>query len=197
MTTRTPKDDKRKGRRPAGWDPESDLAVWQQVTRGVTPLPGRAQRIVESPPDRSHQPIPVAPAVVQPPPPADRNPSPPAALRHGEGAGIDRRTHDRFRRGRMAIEARLDLHGMTREHAHHALNAFVRRAHDRGFRCVLVVTGKGAGRDGGGVLRREVPVWLNQATLRPLVLGISHAQRRDGGEGALYVLLKRRREAGP
>jgi len=118
-------------------------------------------------------------------------------LRHGDGTGIDRRTHDRFRRGRMAIEGRLDLHGMTRERAHAALNAFLYRAHERSARCVLVVTGKGTGRDGGGVLRREVPHWLNQAGLRTLVLGIAHAQPRDGGDGALYVLLKRRRETPP
>ncbi len=96
----------------------------------------------------------------------------------------------------MAIEGRLDLHGMTRERAHHALTAFLHRAHDRGARCVLVVTGKGMGRDGGGVLRRDVPHWLNQTGLRRMVLGIAHAQPRDGGEGALYVLLKRRREGG-
>jgi len=95
----------------------------------------------------------------------------------------------------MTIEGRLDLHGMTRERAHHALKAFLFRAHDRGARCVLVVTGKGTGRDGGGVLRRDVPHWLNQAGLRHFVLGIAHAQPRDGGEGALYVLLKRRRES--
>jgi len=93
----------------------------------------------------------------------------------------------------MAIDGHLDLHGMTRERAHQALSAFMHQAYDRGARCVLVVTGKGSGREGGGVLRRDVPLWLNQSGLRALVLSFTHAQVRDGGQGALYVLLKRRR----
>ena len=114
--------------------------------------------------------------------------------RAGDGAGLDRRTHDRLRRGRMEIEGRLDLHGMTRERAHQALSMFLHRAAERGARCVLVVTGKGSAREGGGVLRRDVPHWLNQGGLRPLVLAFHQAQVRDGGEGAFYILLRRRRE---
>nr|WP_281354695.1 Smr/MutS family protein [Roseospira navarrensis] len=83
---------------------------------------------------------------------------------------------------------------MTRERAHHALTAFLHRAHDRGARCVLVVTGKGSGREGGGVLRRDVPHWLGLPDVRRIVLSVTQAQIRDGGEGALYVLLRRRRE---
>nr|WP_246423222.1 Smr/MutS family protein [Roseospira visakhapatnamensis] len=183
------------------------MAVWRQVVRTVTPLPGRAEggildggpATAVSPP--SDRPAVEAPRRIVPPRPVVTTPSPgrarhalPEALRAGDGAGIDRRTHDRFRRGRMAIEARLDLHGMTRERAHHALNAFLRRAHDQGARCVLVVTGKGSDREGGGVLRRDVPRWLNQTDVRHLVLGFTPARPRDGGEGALYVLIKRRRE---
>lgn len=85
---------------------------------------------------------------------------------------------------------------MTRERAHHALIAFLHRMHERGARCVIVVTGKGSGREGGGVLRRDVPHWLNAAGLRRIVLSFDYAQIRDGGEGALYVLLRRRRDHG-
>lgn len=186
-----------------GRRPESDLDLWRQVTRGVTPLSDRTgARDTGASPPGSDRAVCDRPRHPSPPPARDGVPSGrtrhefSAALRHGDGAGIDRRTHDRFRRGRMAIEGRLDLHGMTRERAHQALTVFLHRAHDRGARCILVVTGKGMGRDGGGVLRRDVPHWLNQAGLRHVVLGIAHAQPRDGGEGALYVLLKRRREGG-
>ncbi|SDD61518.1 Smr domain-containing protein [Rhodospira trueperi] len=95
----------------------------------------------------------------------------------------------------MALDGRLDLHGMTRERAHQALTVFLHRAHERGARCVLVVTGKGTGREGGGVLRRDVPLWLGQGGVRRIVLSTAPAQARDGGDGALYVLLRRRRDS--
>jgi DNA-nicking Smr family endonuclease len=104
---------------------------------------------------------------------------------------VDKRTAERMRRGEMVLDGRLDLHGMTQDSAHGALTAFVHRAYDSGRRCLLVITGKGAG--GGGVLKGQVPRWLNQAPLRPLILGFSHARPQHGGEGALYVLIKRKR----
>ncbi len=93
----------------------------------------------------------------------------------------------------MAIEARLDLHGMTQAEAHGRLVAFVEGHQAAGRRCVLVVTGKGTWREEGGVLRDAVPRWLNEPGLRPRILSFSHAQPKDGGEGALYILLKRLR----
>jgi len=185
---------------------DADLRLWQEVTRTAKPLPVKrsaSSRTVRASGGMETAPAPASltamPAVDRDLVPAKRPPPPPARakgpgeLRHGDSAGIDRRTHDRFKRGRMAIEGRLDLHGMTRERAHQALSTFLHRAYDRGARCVLVVTGKGSGREGGGVLRRDVPLWLNQSGLRALVLSFTHAQIRDGGQGALYVLLKRRR----
>ncbi len=109
-------------------------------------------------------------------------------LRHGSAAGMDRRQADRFKRGKMAIEGRLDLHGMTRQGAHGALRRFLLGAAAADKRCVLVITGKGR-----GVLREEVPRWLNEPGLRDTVLSFAYARPADGGEGALYVLLKRRR----
>jgi len=97
-----------------------------------------------------------------------------------------------MRRGRLPIDDAIDLHGCTQEQAYVALAGFLGRAHGAGRRCVLVVTGKGL-RDGTGVLRAMVPRWLNEPALRRLVLGFSYAQPKDGGEGALYVLLKRQR----
>ncbi len=98
---------------------------------------------------------------------------------------------DRLRRGRMRAEARLDLHGMTRDEAHQALGEFLADARAAGRRCVIVVTGRGSVSAGGGVLRNETPRWLNTPALRPLVLGFAEAQPKDGGSGALYVLLRR------
>ncbi len=85
--------------------------------------------------------------------------------------------------------ARLDLHGMTQDQARLALGDFLRRAQADGYRAALVITGKGMA--GEGVLRRRAPEWLAEPSLRPLVAGTSPAHRRHGGEGALYVALKR------
>ncbi len=107
---------------------------------------------------------------------------------------IDRRTAGRSRRGRLSIESSLDLHGFGQTRAHVALRCFVERAWRLGLRSVLVITGKGTRANGGiGVLRAAVPLWLNEPDLRPKVLSFSYAQPRDGGEGALYLLIRRRR----
>ena len=113
---------------------------------------------------------------------------------------MDRRAHRALVRGRARPEARLDLHGMTLDRAHPALTAFVRRAHARGLRLLLVITGKGRPDDGTeviprprGVLRHQVPAWLARPPLSALVQQIAPAHRRHGGEGAYYVYLRRAR----
>lgn len=176
-----------------------DADLWRHVTGDVKPLARRekpsAAPDTAPPVPRSKSRKPAAatdlkkPEASAPPPP----PSPPA-LAHGMAPGVDRRTADNLRRGRMTIEARLDLHGMTRAEAHSRLVSFIEGHQAAGRRCVLVVTGKGTWRaEGGGVLREAVPRWLNEPALRPRILSFSHAQRKDGGEGALYILLKRLR----
>lgn len=114
-------------------------------------------------------------------------------LTHGDTAGLDRRTGQRFRRGQLPIEARLDLHGMYQKEAYRILTAFISGQQAQGRRCVIVVTGKGVGKQGGGVLRSAVPRWLNEVPNRDKVLAFGYARQRDGGVGALYLLLKRRR----
>ncbi|WP_019645101.1 Smr/MutS family protein [Novispirillum itersonii] len=112
-------------------------------------------------------------------------------LAHGYSPGVDHRTAQRFKRGRMDIDARIDLHGMGQEVAHSALIRFISGSASAGLRCVLVITGQGD--RGQGVLKRMVPRWLNDETLRPIVLSFSQAQVEHGGYGALYVLLRRNR----
>lgn len=114
-------------------------------------------------------------------------------LEHGDIVGVDRRTGQRFKRGQLPIEACLDLHGMTQEEADRSLSKFLTGQQLAGRRCVIVVTGKGVGKKGAGVLRSAVPRWLNQMPNRDKVLAFDYARQKDGGVGALYILLRRRR----
>ncbi len=130
-----------------------------------------------------------------PPPPASPPvpPGPAPALEPGGAAGVDGRAAARLRRGRMRPEARLDLHGHTLDRAHRTLAGFIDRAAEDGRRCVLVITGKGNIGPAGGTIRSEFPRWLNQPGLRPRILAFAEAQPKDGGAGAFYVLLRKRR----
>lgn len=119
---------------------------------------------------------------------------------HGD---IDRKTYDRFRTGKMMIEARLDLHGLTQDKAYKTLLPFVEQSYQQGLRMILVVTGKGTPKGKmpdrawyepePGILRRMFPEWLERAPLNKRILKYAPAQRKDGGDGAYYVLLKRKR----
>lgn len=109
---------------------------------------------------------------------------------------IVRRERQHLARGRAVIEARLDLHGMTQAQAHDALLRFLHRSQARGAKFVLVITGKGsptAKPDARGILRRQVPLWLGLPELRACVLGFDVAHAGHGGEGALYVRLRKAR----
>jgi DNA-nicking Smr family endonuclease len=170
-----------------------ELRLWRDAMQGAEVYDGRLSEDGSLPP-----PQPLAPLPKSDPRPRDFEPPPGGpgtahSLDHGRTAGVDRRTADKMKRGEMTIDGDLDLHGMTRDAAHGALARFLRYSYDHGRRCLLVVTGKGMREGGGGVLRAEVPRWLNEPGLRPMVLAFAHAQPRHGGEGALYVLLKRRR----
>ena len=110
----------------------------------------------------------------------------------GKNGGTDRRTADRLRRGRLAIDMRLDLHGLSLEKAYQKVVGFLPAAQSAGARCVLVITGKGSRAPKGlGRLRVAVPRWLNEPALRSIVLSASHARPKDGGEGALYILIRK------
>lgn len=139
---------------------------------------------------------------------ASSHPDPPPQAGEGAGVerfphGLDKRTAERLRRGQLAIEARLDLHGLTQDAAHRALVAFLGRAERDGIRCLLVITGKGIRRVDGhdfrgetiGILRHAVPRWLAEPALRPRILAVTAAQQKHGGAGAFYVLLRRKRNS--
>jgi DNA-nicking Smr family endonuclease len=177
---------------------EADLALWRQVARSVTPLPGRAPAEPEPLPVAAPLILeePQAPAAAAPGRSSAAKPAPPPL------APLENRLRTQLRRGQQGVEAVIDLHGMRQDEAHLALRAFLRREQGRGTRLALVVTGKGAAGttlfgDERGVLRRVVPHWLRLPDLRPLVVGFEEAQQRHGGSGALYVRLRRAREAGP
>lgn len=176
---------------------ETDL--WRKITGDVKPLARRETPPapdVPVPPSKNRKPAAATDLRKPAPPEAPHQLSPSPALSHGAAPGVDRKTADNLRRGRMAIEARLDLHGMTQAEAHRRVHAFIEGQQEAGRRCVLIVTGKGVWRrqDGGGgvgVLREAVPRWLNEPSLRPRILAFTHAQPKDGGDGALYILLRR------
>lgn len=115
---------------------------------------------------------------------------------------FDTKRARRLRSGRIEVDARIDLHGMRQNEAHIALRGFLHSSHRKGHRIVLVITGKGAPENEGaswgdrhaprGVLRRNVPQWLSEPDLRALVVSFAPAAQRHGGEGALYVHLRRR-----
>ncbi|HEY6861375.1 MAG TPA: Smr/MutS family protein [Pseudolabrys sp.] len=111
-------------------------------------------------------------------------------------APLGRRMKQRVARGKEMIDGRLDLHGLTQSEAHGALLRFLRAASSRGARLVLVITGKGARASEGqrGVLKRQVPQWLGLPEFRALVIGFEDAHVAHGGEGALYVRIRRKRD---
>lgn len=156
--------------------------LWSLVTGTVHPLPGRST-------PRKPQPQTLdAPARIEP----KRAEAARRRLREALET-IEPNRHHRIAREREEIGARIDLHGLTQDRARAALDIFLRRAFDEGWRAVLVITGKGI--QGDGVLRRRVPEWLAAPHLAHVVAGLSEAHRRHGGEGALYVALKRKPRA--
>ena len=163
-----------------------EIKVWVEVARTVRPAPGRW--VPELPPE----PEPAFGKVESPAPPATIPSRKLPGMRQlvGDPDRIEPGRHRRIARARDTIEARIDLHGLDQDRARTALHAFLQRAHADGLRAVLVITGKGV--EGDGVLKRRTPDWLAEAAVRPMIAGVSLAERRHGGEGALYVALKRR-----
>ena len=180
---------------------EEERALWESVAKQTKPLRKRARAV------KSHavSPDPVTPGAAAPASPPKQvtsakparaprlvQASPPAAP---PLAPLGRRERSQLSRGRKEIDARLDLHGMTQTRAHSTLLSFLQRAHSDGLTFVLVITGKGklGAESERGVLRRQVPHWLSLPDFRSLVVGFEEAHIGHGGEGALYVRVRRSR----
>lgn len=174
-------------RGPRGLDP-NDRALWTEITKSIKPLRGRPTEteIADEPSDRPRERKPAPkPVLVRP----ERQAKTPPPL-----TKLDRRARSRVARGRVEIESRLDLHGMTLERARNRLSAFLASAQSGGASLVLVITGKGrTGDQERGALRREVPQWLSLPEFRALVIGFEEAAPGHGGTGALYVRIRRAR----
>ena len=164
-----------------------ELRLWRVVASTARPFPGKVLPTVEAAKSGAG-PTKVKTAASPSAPPARAPRSAPKSS--APPLDIEPNRARRIVLGREEIAARLDLHGMDQDQARAALQAFVLGAQARGARAVLVITGRGS--TGDGVLRRRTPEWLSEPPLRAAVAGISHADRRHGGEGALYVALKRK-----
>lgn len=167
-----------------------DRHLWARVARSVTPLPGRrVSDEIEADVDFERQ---MADLAVEP-----------AGLKTGQirqkAAGpakvkptsLERPIRRKISKGRVPIDSSLDLHDLSQIEAHRFLLIFLQRAHAQQQRHVLVITGKGTSPSSEGVLRRAVPMWLATAPFRPLVSGFHSAARHHGGDGALYIRLRR------
>lgn len=160
---------------------------WQQVQESATPLRTGKKKIL--PPEK---PV-AAPNIARAPrAPLPRNAKPVALIPGDQTPGIDHHTARRFRQGKREIEATLDLHGMTQARAFQRLTSFIERHYAANVRMALVITGKGRGGE-GGVLRAALPGWIEQTELARYVLALHPAKPEHGGDGAYYVLLRRRR----
>ncbi len=176
---------------------DDDRVVWESVAKQIRPLRKKprptkieadtsSEKVEPAPPARKEKVATASKPAVVPP----RPPSPPPL------ATLGRREKSQIGRGRKEIDARIDLHGMTQVRAHRALYDFLHRAHRDGCALVLVITGKGrtvGPESERGILRKQVPQWLGLPELRSLVVGFDAASIGHGGEGALYVRLRRAR----
>jgi DNA-nicking Smr family endonuclease len=176
---------------------DDEQALWTGVTRAVTPLrpTAKSNKLIKlaAKPSVGKPGKATAKSAVGTPPPSRVQPrpvAPPPAL-----APLGRRLKQRVARGREPIDGRIDLHGMTQAQAHTALFHFLQRARADGAKTILVITGKGSGHADRerGVLKRQVPMWLALPEFRPLIVGFDDAHVGHGGEGALYVRLRRSR----
>lgn len=198
---------------------DDDRELWSRVARTARRLhraadPVEARAVLIPDPGAPAAPIRSRAASVLFAPSPDPRPAPAPRIRldlvapvgerlAAEPLRMDPGLHRAMTRGKLDPDARIDLHGMTLMQAHSALTGFLMAAHLRGQRLVLVITGKGRKADDHaaplparhGVLKHEVPGWLRSGMLAPLVLQVREAHRTQGGAGAYYVYLKKRRQS--
>ena len=168
--------------------------LWERLRRSVRPLRPKPEPVLSAHLTADPEAAPPRAAAGEPSktvaPRLPVNPAAPPLVR------LEERTRRRLARGLTEIDGRIDLHGMRQERAYSALIGFLRHSQLRGSKLVLVITGKGRESDDArGVLRHAVPAWLARPDFRTLVVGFEEAGRRHGGGGALYVRLRRLKEA--
>jgi DNA-nicking Smr family endonuclease len=168
-----------------------ELELWTAVTADVRPVRPRPARAKPQSPPPS---VEARAAVRQDA--AKIKAEPPRKKQRPDIGDIDHRTRLKLRRGRLEVDVKLDLHGYRQAEAHRALIEFLRRAQAAGAKMAIVVTGKGQSGKGHaleqhGVLRRMAPMWLQSPSLRDVVVSFGEASRQHGGEGALYVQIRR------
>jgi DNA-nicking Smr family endonuclease len=159
---------------------EEDRELWRQVTRTVRAYPS-GKAALKDPPVRRRK---LPDREITPPPMPSR-----PAVKVAAPKGFDKSTETKLKKGKLALEGKLDLHGMTQDEAWRALHKFVLRAVAAEKRTLLIITGKGARSE--GVLKRMLPLWLEDSDLAPYVLALSPAQPKDGGSGAFYLRLRK------
>jgi DNA-nicking Smr family endonuclease len=174
-----------------------DRILWGKVARTTRPLPGRMGDIDafetlmrEQESGEINSPPALVSAPTAEPAPTPR-PQPP---RHHP---LEKPVKRKLAKGRLELEARIDLHGLFQSEAHAILHSFLVRAHERGLRHVLVITGKGGSIGSDGALKRAVPMWFSKPDFRPLISSYEPAAANHGGDGALYVRLSRSRGERP
>lgn len=171
--------------------------LWGKVARSTRPMPGKANELTEldafleeaeaaaeqekAGKQPTASPMPAQPASLS-------TPKTPAGVHHP----LERPVKRKIAKGRLALEARIDLHGLVQSEAHAILLDFLIRAHERGMRHVLVITGKGSSMGSDGALKRAVPLWFSKPEFRYLISSYESAAQHHGGEGALYIRLSRR-----
>ncbi|MDH5188877.1 MAG: Smr/MutS family protein [Rhodospirillaceae bacterium] len=203
--TKKPKTHKEKTSNPS--IAEDDAVLWDGVAASVRVLEGRefmagsadAQQLQKklqekpkTPPGK--QPLKKTVQIKPPAPPALPAKMLLPELSIDKQPGLDKSTARKMARGQVKIESRLDLHGMTQDEASVALERFIENAYRNTKREVIVVTGKGGRTQGEiGVLRQMTPQWLNREPNRSRIVAFSHAAPKDGGEGALYVRIRKKK----
>jgi DNA-nicking Smr family endonuclease len=175
--------------------------LWGKVARSTRPMPGKATELTEldaflaETEAAAEQEKAEKQKSVTPPPPHALAPSTtkqPSGIHHP----LERPVKRKIAKGRLALEARIDLHGLFQSEAHAILLDFLIRAQERGMRHVLVITGKGSSMGSEGALRRAVPLWFSKPEFRYLISSYEPAAQHHGGDGALYIRLSRRRGEG-
>ncbi|SMF34321.1 DNA-nicking endonuclease, Smr domain [Xaviernesmea oryzae] len=175
-------------------DPEERI-LWGKVAKSTRALPGRMKEILEFEEEEAAKLAAEEAAKPKPAPAPESQPAEIAAPKARKPGGfhhpLEKPVKKKLAKGRLPIEARLDLHGLFQSEAHDLLLDFLFRAHERGLRHVLVITGKGSSMGSEGALRRAVPLWFSKAEFRFLISSYEWAARHHGGEGAMYVRLAR------